>query len=591
MANFFGVFGGTEAQREAAVRRVGDLAPLPGLRDGCFAHGALTVRWSIGQGAPLHAGARGDDAVVCFGDAWRPGEDTPALGVRGWLAPLADTGCDGYYACLRATDDGALHVEADHLGLFPVFFVCHGALTAVAASQESLVRFLGDDARLDPVDAAGTLLLCMGFGDRTPWAGIRRLRPGHRLRVGPDGDLRETPISPTVIPRADRTDFLPDDEAESRLCDALHRAVARQTARRPFRLLLSGGIDSRILAGICRNLGQAPLTLTLGRPSDLEMVCARNVARHQGWRQRAHEASPDRRVAFARTEARWGHLDAGAGHLGWEIADGLAGGEAPVLNGVGLDGVIYGLELDADASFERVFPLVWDLRGVPSHLLEKLLRPGPWRDALPEAIARFHTYWRAAGPDDGSRTFVAHLQHRHRTQIGRMLWQFSFRGWPLVPHLDRDVLRAADLLLPASLDDGRVRAALLRHRWPDLARLPIDSNRNRTDPLIPTRPLWQEAAIGKVRTVQSLLGHERRRYVRTLDLHGDGWRAIRAQGQTDPRPWDAWIDPRVAADLMAPPRRPQHLCDTVVGHAPGRNVAHLLLWAARHPEAVAASLR
>src|SRR5256885_1776663 len=121
-------------------------------------------------------------------------------------------------------------------------------------------------------------------------------------------------------------------------------------------------------------------------------------------------------------------------------------------------------------------------------------------------------------------------------------WRLCFGAWPVLPVQDRVVLETAGGMPAATLDRRRAEDEVLRRRFPDLARLPLDRNSSNLEPLIPSA--WWRVRRGvrdRVAAVVRLAGRasarpgarrvERRRYVRVYDLNGPGWRAVRRQAE------------------------------------------------------------
>ncbi|MDX1563721.1 MAG: N-acetylglutaminylglutamine amidotransferase, partial [Gammaproteobacteria bacterium] len=92
---------------------------------------------------------------------------------------------------------------------------------------------------------------------RTILAGVRKLRPGHWIRVEKDGRVTEKRYWSLRFDTDETLDF---DAARERLLEELKAAVKRRlVAAVDVGVLLSGGVDSSLLVGLMAEAGAAPL--------------------------------------------------------------------------------------------------------------------------------------------------------------------------------------------------------------------------------------------------------------------------------------------------------------------------------------------
>lgn len=108
---------------------------------------------------------------------------------------------------------------------------------------------------------------------------VREFPPGHLL-VGPEGRLR--PYGDPPWPSYDEVTADPTDPRE--LGPALDEAVRRQLMSDvPFGVLLSGGLDSSIVAALAARAVKEPLpSFSIGLEGSPDLAAARLVARHLG---------------------------------------------------------------------------------------------------------------------------------------------------------------------------------------------------------------------------------------------------------------------------------------------------------------------
>lgn len=142
----------------------------------------------------------------------------------------------------------------DRFGIKPLFYVRHEGRLLIASEMKALVA-AGVRPRWDEAAMLEHLHLAMA-ADRTPFADIRQLPPGHLLSAAPDG-LALARYWDLDYPRPD--ELVPEEEFDAhlaRVAAALEEAVAtRQAADVPVAAHLSGGIDSSSIAALARRRG------------------------------------------------------------------------------------------------------------------------------------------------------------------------------------------------------------------------------------------------------------------------------------------------------------------------------------------------
>jgi asparagine synthase (glutamine-hydrolysing) len=146
----------------------------------------------------------------------------------------------------------------------------------VSSSPESFRHHPLFRAEVDPLGLAALLLLHSPSQGETLHAGVNRLRAGHVLLADTGRGIREVvDWSPPQEPVLPDTPFAHHVQL---LDQALEEAVARQTAPGiRHAVLLSGGRDSRMLAGYLRDLGHRPLAITVGEVPEPERLHPRSA--------------------------------------------------------------------------------------------------------------------------------------------------------------------------------------------------------------------------------------------------------------------------------------------------------------------------
>jgi asparagine synthase (glutamine-hydrolysing) len=173
----------------------------------------------------------------------------------------------------------------DRLGVKPLFFSQTREQLVFGSEIKAILAAGGVDRSVDPQAFSEYLWYGNAFEDRTIYAGVRALPPGHwmivengRSRIEPWWRLEEW---------ADPPGFRDPGEAAEAVRAALDAAVARQlVADVPVGIFLSGGIDSSAIAASAMAVQDRPLTsYAVGFDFDRginELPKARMVADHLG---------------------------------------------------------------------------------------------------------------------------------------------------------------------------------------------------------------------------------------------------------------------------------------------------------------------
>ncbi len=198
-------------------------------------------------------------------------------------------------------DTRELFCARDRFGIKPFYYYADGRLFAFASEIKALLEHPDISAALDESSVPEFLAFGFTSGERTLFRNIRKLMPGHwlRLRVN-GGDLSpeveqywDAPVAMQVAARSEEewvaeTARHLDDAVESRLMSDV-----------PLGMFLSGGIDSNAIAAIARPLAATPLkTFSVGYPETAfsELSAAAESARVIGTEHR--EITVDRESFF-----------------------------------------------------------------------------------------------------------------------------------------------------------------------------------------------------------------------------------------------------------------------------------------------------
>lgn len=596
MANFLFVYDADPARRHVAIARAQErVAFLPRLQTGLLQNARFAAVWAAAPGAPIsHHQTNSPDACdgLVLGEPHRPGgfplEASEVCGHRDAAWDEASE-LNGYYAALFVHPQFGVRVEADVLGTFPVYYWHRGDILLVGTSAELFRCHPAFQSEIDLHGVAAVLLTSGIVGGRTLWRGVRRLAADSRLMWAVGEESRER--SPATRPLAPPLDSLDEAvEQTASLHDGFLRAALAR-ARRPG-LLLSGGLDSRLLAGFMTETPHPPAEcLTFGRDQDLDAQCATAVARALGLRQTLLDVSPADYADYARSSVVWEQLSGGlyALPMGWNLS--VRSPPATMdrmVCGLTLDAVIGGPKHVAHAgqglSFEQ---LRVGRLGYESEVLGRLVGEPDLVRACEEVRQELLEEYVAAGPTDHLREWRMNLAHRHRFAVGACAWRYSLFAWPVMPALDRALIELAQRLPFAVVKDRQVQTRLLISRFPQLARLDLDRNYLDTIPLVGTRHSLgfdlRRRATKLRRRVQVWAGRDPRFYVRTMEFNSPGWRVVRSLADQARGAAAALFRPQALAELLPPAHVTlRRIEDPIIHSAPLKNTLGLMLWLRQH---------
>lgn len=227
-----------------------------------FAHTRLSIIDVHGSGQPME-GAGGRTNLVFNGEIlnyrelraglsypFRTEGDTEVL-----LAQYDKYGPDGVER-LRgqfayAIDDsttGETHLFRDRLGILPLYYYANGDLFAFASEIKALLPIIGTP-RVDEDSLHDYLAHRSVPAPYTLIEGVRKVPPGHRLVVRPDGTVRSTAYWALSAQPDDRR--VAPREAVRLVDEALNASVREAlVADVPVGAYLSGGVDSSLITAL-----------------------------------------------------------------------------------------------------------------------------------------------------------------------------------------------------------------------------------------------------------------------------------------------------------------------------------------------------
>ena len=592
MANFVAAVDPDPIRRAGYVARVAPSLELLSDREfGRCTSGDFSAVWAAAPRAPVSALADDETADIVWGDAFAPqGRVVDSVRLRReWAAVSArlPDAWNGFHAAVHyAGRSRAVVAGADLFGLFPVYYWTNSEVLLVASSIESFRAHPAFRPAINPVGIAGVLLTGGLLDGDTVWAGVRRLPPGTLLAWSPGARARE--LRQYSIPTAELSggSF---DEHVSMIDEALDAAVAGHlNGAGRAGLLLSGGRDSRVVGGVLHRHAIPTHALTLGEARDHEVQCATPVARRLGFQHTVMRDPLDDVEEMVRRHLRVEHLSNGlANFYTWGMVPLLGSLGERVLSGYCIEDYIGGTGralpgVAADNAFERVRRKAFSY-GIEPQLLRRLLRPDVFGAALDECEDRFRAQY-LAGPADADRSALElDMLHRGRHHAGSTPWRMSQAAWPAMPAIDQSFIKTCAALPSATVMGRRAEDELLRTRFPALARLPLDRNSNRLEPLLPSaawrfrQRVAERMPLALRQRVRGWRG-ERRRYYRLYDINSPAWRIVRRMAESKRHRVTDALDEATLASLLPSPDSPIELREPITESNGLKALLGFMIW-------------
>ena len=288
MAFVVGVYARTQAaslrQEEwAALRRSLQIGPMD---EAGFAGSArLQLAWISLDGSVGTAEQQPDGTCsLLWGNVYREGHDGRAnrqllRDEAGRDEPrLADTSGAFGFACHDAASD-SLCLLTDKLGIRPLFVYCASDRVWFSSSLRVMERLPAVRKVMDLRAMTETAFFGWPLGDRTAYVDIRVLRPGERLRIDASRVHADYYWRWNTLPawQGSREECVTD--LATRFRTAIRRR--RRADKRVFSLL-SGGLDSRMIATALREQGTEVVACNFSPIGTQDQVYSREAAKALG---------------------------------------------------------------------------------------------------------------------------------------------------------------------------------------------------------------------------------------------------------------------------------------------------------------------
>lgn len=398
--------------------------------------------------------------------------NVPAAALRDWLL-----GADGEFVIIaHDSAAGAVAVLNDSLGQLPLVYGESGGYLTVSRHLSIAARSRGA-ARFDRMALAQYLLFRHTLGDRTLIEGVRRLPPGSLLRAGVGaGGVECLRLHTYDFSRTNGNSL--DAEANAQ---ELARLLCQASARRRSPIgrhgvLLSGGIDSRVVSAALARSGPPVPAATYEEPGIADVAGAGSIARTLGIDLTVVRVYPAKgRDALALLRAKDGEVGMRvAFHMPFarRVAQ-MWGRDAIAFTGAGGGIVTPDVRparsiLDAGEFLRHVLG-----RNAMMSLADAAEFVGvSERDICDDILA-----WAAAFPETDWVERYVHLLLYGRVLIWTVQIFDSHRSylWTTSPFLATDVFRHVMSVPPEQKSFERLRCRVLELLSPELARI-ADSN-------------------------------------------------------------------------------------------------------------------
>lgn len=173
-----------------------------------------------------------------------------------------------------------LHLVSDRLGSRPLYYRDSGGTLHFALEQKAILAALGGAPRFDELGVLQLAMFGHQLGDRTIFDGISVLPPASILTASADG------VTLTSYWRAAyRCHHITGSDAAREFAQRFVAATRRRSVgrRAPMGIFLSGGLDSRCVAGALAATGASVTAITFGDESSRDVRFARQISSRLGF--------------------------------------------------------------------------------------------------------------------------------------------------------------------------------------------------------------------------------------------------------------------------------------------------------------------
>jgi len=552
LVNFILIVDANHKRRLSYLEKIEALLPpVEGLVTSSCSNEDFCAIWAAGAWTPVSYVSDSNGVAIVFGDAIKgPGsERLTANQLRHlWNSSKLPSALDGFHAAAVYSSKKGIIVGADLLGVFPIYHYVSDGVILVGSSPELFRYHPCFRMKFNPAGLVSILLTNGIFDGQTLLCGVRRLAPGHLLICRPEEPAEE--VLQFKLPVSTKYFDLKLSEQVEVLDQVLHEAISRHVPKgEKYSLMISGGLDSRLLGGYLRQKNIDVIAVTEGLRTDIDMRCAIPVVRKLGFKHAQFDTGYNNYPHFARLDADWRHLSAGFGQIRYwgfypylrRISKRVIAGYFAESLGDDLRNAI--TKSGGPVSFKTIFRFFNSFAFRPE-TLRKLLKEAYFDDLVSETLRRVKRIYENYSGLEFQRIWCYALHHFSRFHTGGLIWLLSFGSWPVLPFADHKVLETAGGMPIEALMYRRAEKELLCRKFPKLARLPLIGKIYETTPLVPTprqrglQQIYSNNGIWRYRGPRYLrhllivgLRGERRYYARLWDINSPGWKAVRKSAE------------------------------------------------------------
>ena len=190
----------------------------------------------------------------------------------------------GFYALVVRTQEGLL-AAVDHLRSIPLFYGSKGQHLLLSDDAYAVRAFVGDQS-FDDLSVKEFLLTGYVTGAETIFPNVRQLQAGEYLWIAASQPIQARTACYCRFAEGDSFSGAVEDlcEPTQELYEGLFGRLVRGVGRRQIVIPLSGGIDSRSVAAMCKLMGATDvLCFTYGEPGNWEASVSRTVSERLGY--------------------------------------------------------------------------------------------------------------------------------------------------------------------------------------------------------------------------------------------------------------------------------------------------------------------
>jgi asparagine synthase (glutamine-hydrolysing) len=356
-------------------------------------------------------------------------------------------------------------------------------------------------------------------------------------------------------------------------------------------LILSGGLDSRTIAGAMKQLNIPFTAFSFGSVDDIEMQCATAVAKSLRLDHHIVPVRMERYTDYAENECKWNHLANGLNTLMFHepipAAAQLPGG---MLSGFAMDHVIGGSVISwAGDNPDRMCFETYSKKvhrwSIPVQAVKTLVAKRYGVEIVDAVLQRLEQIYNGCAEREFQKAWLFTHYHRVRYHTSAVLGMHSRWPWPVVPYIDTRMLDLIAGMPYEHIGGRRMQYHMLTKRYPNLARLPLDRNSFNMKPVASPYGRVINHLLYKPRELfyrwTSGL-RERRFYYRSMDFNAPGWNAVRIAAEPHRKKVLQIFDEAALAEILPRPGEPVAVPDGIIDTSKMKLMTGFLLWSANN---------